>query len=173
MRQWEPPSALLPPKPPSSHAAQPHPHSPCTPGPLSIYDPRPLKSTGRHNIFLNSTCDMELIYVRYGFKKDSDVGQGHFLNATWASISDRNMRHWHFFKSTDDMGIYRLGPPICPRAVFRPCPPGVNRPPAPRAEVVKRAGRAARRPLGPARTCSTSLGCRRRGRRSLWPTAIC
>ena len=37
------------------------------------YGPRPLKSTGRHGYFLNSTCDVEL----------NDMRQGHFLNLTW------------------------------------------------------------------------------------------
>ena len=47
--------------------------------------PRPLKSTGRHGHFLNSTCDIEPI----------DMRQGHFLNLT----CDRDI----FVNSTCDM----------------------------------------------------------------------
>ena len=44
--------------------------------------PRPLNSTGRQGYFLNSTCDIEVIDMRHGFKKCSDMGHGYFLNST-------------------------------------------------------------------------------------------
>ena len=50
--------------------------------PTLHYGPRPLNSTRRLELFLNSTCDISLSDMRYGGKKDSDVRHGYFLNST-------------------------------------------------------------------------------------------
>ena len=66
--------------------------------------PRPLKSTGRHGHFLNSTG-------RHWLKKYSDMGQWHFKNSTGdRGTSDRDVRHWHFLKSTCDIRTPSQGP---------------------------------------------------------------
>ena len=55
--------------------------------------PRPLNSTGRHGLFLNSTCDIRLSDMRHGGKKDSDMRHGYFLNSTCDMVENKGQRH--------------------------------------------------------------------------------
>ena len=44
--------------------------------------PRPLKSTGRHGHFLNSTCDIGISDMQQRLTNYSDMGHSLFLNST-------------------------------------------------------------------------------------------
>ena len=59
---------------------------------LILYDPRPLNSTGRHELFLNSTCDIRLSDMRHGGKKDSDMRHGYFLNLKCDMVENKQQR---------------------------------------------------------------------------------
>ena len=43
--------------------------------------PRPLSSTWQHGLFLKSTCDMSLIRIGQGGKKETDSQHSYFLNS--------------------------------------------------------------------------------------------
>ena len=59
-----------------------------------LYDgPGPLNSTGRHGLFLNSTCDIRLSDMRHDGKKDSDMRHGYFLNSTCDMVENKGQRH--------------------------------------------------------------------------------
>ena len=58
-----------------------------------LYGPRPLKSTGWHGHFLNSTCDMEPIDMWQGFHTYIDMRQGYFLNLTCDMAINKRQRH--------------------------------------------------------------------------------
>ena len=57
------------------------------------YGPRPLNSTGRHGLFLNSTCHIRVSDMRHGGKKDSDMRHGYFLNSTCDMVGKKRQRH--------------------------------------------------------------------------------
>ena len=71
-----------------------------------IYGPRPLKSTGRHGHFLNSTWDIRLSNMRQGLEciVTLDTSFSKNRHVTFRKINDKDMRHCHFLKSTCDVG---------------------------------------------------------------------
>ena len=51
----------------------------------------------------------------HGFHKESDMGQGYFLDFTWDMGIDKrqgHMRHWHFKKPTGNMETLLLRAPL-------------------------------------------------------------
>ena len=54
---------------------------------------RPLNSTGRHGISLNSTCDIRLSDMRHGGRMESDMRHGYFLNSTCDMVENKGQRH--------------------------------------------------------------------------------
>ena len=60
---------------------------------MILYDRRALDSTRRHELFLNSTCDIRLNDMRHGSKNDSDLRHGYFLNSTCDIGENKRQRH--------------------------------------------------------------------------------
>ena len=79
--------------------------------PSPYYGPRPLKSTGRHGYFLNSTCDIELINMRQGYFLNSTCDRD-FLNSTCDMGIDKRQRHatLAFLKIDTRHGYLQSGP---------------------------------------------------------------
>ena len=60
---------------------------------VPLYGPWPLKSKGWHDHFLNSTCDIELIDMRQGSPKYSDIREGYSLNVACNMGINKQQRH--------------------------------------------------------------------------------
>ena len=60
---------------------------------LIMYGPRPIKLTGRHGNFLNSTGRHYTYRQRHWLRKYIDMGHWHFLNSTGGRGSIKRQRH--------------------------------------------------------------------------------
>ena len=111
------------------------------------YGPRPLKSTGRHWHFLNATSDIGPWNMRHGGKTigTRDIAFSWMQHVTMRKISDSDMRHCHFLKST------HWGPPLNPPPLKAPPPP----PPTPQPPTPPRCVGPKRQGGAESAACST------------------